>query len=264
MLPKITKITVFPVKSCDPRDVSESGILPCGALKHDRKFALVDSKRRFINAKRSPLIHQLMLMIDPERREYQVGRMGGDIELRGHLDERARDLSDWLSDFFSLDVSIIENDQTGFPDDTESPGPTIVSRATLETVAQWFAGMSVDEVRLRFRANIEIDGVEAFHEDRLFRVDRRPQPFRIGDVHFGGINPCQRCVVPTRDPRIGKLAPPSFAQRFEELRRSNLPPWAAKEHFDHFYRLSTNTQLIRLGSGIIRVGDPFEIVHGDE
>ena len=30
-------------------------------------------------------------------------------------------------------------------------------------------------------------------------------PFQIGDVHWLGVNPCQRCVVPTRDSTSGEL-----------------------------------------------------------
>ena len=137
---------------------------------------------------------------------FHVNLRENDVELSGQLDDDGQHLSDWLSNFFSLDVSIVENDETGFPDDLDAAGPTIVSTATLQTVAGWFPEMTLDEVRLRFRANIEVDGVEPFWEDRLFGLGPDPRPFRIGTVLFGGTNPCQRCVVPTRQPLTGAVA----------------------------------------------------------
>ncbi len=255
----VASITVFPMKSCDGLELETASVMLSGALLYDRQFALVDVNKRFINAKRTPLIHQLRLHVDPVSREFEVGRRAEEIELRGRIDADGSKLSDWLSGFFSLEVSIIENDETGFPDDLSAVGPTIISTATLKTVADWFDGLTVGEVRQRFRANIEVDGVEPFWEDRLFRNDRQPLPFRVGDVQFGGVNPCQRCAVPTRNSRTGDVTPSGFSQQFARRREESLPDWAAREHFNHYYRLSTNTRLLERGHGIIRVGDAVEL-----
>ena len=259
MAARVANITIFPMKSCDGLALETASVLPSGALSHDRQFALVDTSGRFINAKRIPLIHQVRLQVDPFSRVYEVGRRGQEVAVRGRLDADGKHLSDWLSDFFSLEVSIVENDETGFPDDLGAVGPTIISTSTLETVADWFNGLTVDEVRQRFRVNIEVDGVEPFWEDWLFRSDRQPQPFRVGDVQFGGTNPCQRCVVPTRHSQTGEVTPAGFSLQFSSRREATLPAWAPREHFNHFYRLSTNTRLLNRGNGIIRVGDPVEL-----
>ena len=259
MAAQVANITIFPMKSCDGIAFHEASVAISGALRHDRQFALVDSDGRFINAKRTPLIHQLRLQVDPVLREFDVGRRSENVAFRGRFDDDSKQLSDWLSDFFSLKVSIIENDETGFPDDSDAVGPTIISTATLETVAGWFDGLTVDEVRQRFRANIEVDGVEPFWEDRLVRSDRQPQPFRVGDVQFGGINPCQRCVVPSRNSQTGEVTPAGFSQQFSRRREETLPEWASREHFNHFYRLSTNTRLLERGDGILRIGDKIEL-----
>ena len=255
----VASITIFPMKSCDGLALESASVMASGALFHDRQFALVDSNGRFINAKRTPLIHQLRLHVNPVSREFDVGRRDKGVVLHGRIDVDGPQLTGWLSDFFSLEVSIIENDKTGFPDDLGAVGPTVVSTATLNKVAGWFDGLTVDEVRQRFRANIEVDGVEPFWEDRLFRSDRQPQPFRVSDVHFGGINPCQRCVVPTRNSQKGDVTPAGFSQQFSIRREETLPDWAPREHFNHYYRLSTNTRLLERGNGIIRVGDRVEL-----
>jgi uncharacterized protein YcbX len=259
MPPTVARITIFPMKSCDGLLLDVANVLPSSALRHDRQFALVDAEGRFINAKRTPRIHQLRLRIDPVNREFFLPPGADGSEIRGRLDEDGKFLSDTLSEFFSMDVSIVENDETGIPDDLNAAGPTIISTASLQAVADWF-DLDLDEVRHRFRANIEIEGVEPFWEDRLFRADTTPQPFRIDRVIFGGVNPCQRCVVPTRDSHTGAVVPSAFAQQFSKRRAETLPNWAASERFDHFYRLSTNTRLLEPGDGQIRIGDPVEIL----
>jgi uncharacterized protein len=259
MAAQVASITIFPMKSCDGLALQSASVAASGALHYDRQFALADATGRFINAKRTSLIHRLRLAVDPVSRTYEVGRRGEEVELHGRFDDASKQLSGWLSEFFSLEVSIVENDETGFPDDSGAVGPTIISTATLETIAGWFDGLTIDEVRKRFRANIEVAGVEPFWEDRLFRTDRQPQPFRVGDVLFGGINPCQRCVVPTRDSQTGEVTPAGFSQQFSRRREETLPAWAPREYFDHFYRLSTNTRLLNRGGGMIRVGDLVEL-----
>lgn len=256
MTPTVSRITIYPVKSCDGFSCAEAAVLSSGGLKFDRRFALVDPAGKFINAKRTPLIQRLRFVVDPDRREFSVSRRDDDSLLQGHLDRDGEVLSDWLSTYFSLEVSIVENDETGFPDDLDANGPTIVSLATLEAVCEWFPGLTIDDVRSRFRANVEVDGVEPFWEDRLFRADKTPVPFKIGDVTYGGVNPCQRCVVPTRDPISGEVTPSRFAQLFQSHRQRTLPSWAARERFDHFYRLTTNTVCLDRGNCAVRVGDP--------
>ncbi|WP_397570176.1 MOSC domain-containing protein [Schlesneria sp. T3-172] len=256
----VARVTIFPVKSCDGRSYDSATVLASGALQHDRQFALVDSSDRFMTAKRTPLMHRLRLQVDPLKRTFDVSQRDGSFPLSGELDQQGEQLSDWLTEYFSQDISIVENDTTGFPDDTDSNGPTIVSTATLNVVSEWFGGLPLDEVRNRFRASIEIDGVEPFWEDRLVLREGEVQPFLMGDVLFGGTNPCQRCVVPTRDSQSGTVTPPAFAVTFGKQREATLPAWATRERYDHFYRLATNTRLLNLGSGRIRVGDPVRLV----
>jgi hypothetical protein len=112
-------------------------------------------------------------------------------------------------------------------------------------------------VRRRFRTNLEIDDADAFAEDSLFGGPDELRPFSIGAVQFQGHNPCQRCVVPTRDPDTA--APlPNFQKTFMELRKQHLPVWADARRFNHYYRFAVNTSVGKSEAGkIIRVGDPL-------
>ncbi|RMG34757.1 MAG: MOSC domain-containing protein [Planctomycetota bacterium] len=166
-------------------------------------------------------------------------------------------LKQWLSEALHRPVELVENPAAGFPDDENFNGPTVISTETLQAITEWFPDLSLDEVRRRFRANLEVAGAEVpFWEDRLYGPVGAVIPFRIGGVRFGGCNPCRRCVVPTRDSRSGR-ADADFIERFRQMRAATLPPWAERSRFDHHYRLAVNTIVLDAGStGVIAVGDP--------
>jgi uncharacterized protein YcbX len=172
------------------------------------------------------------------------------------LDRQRIEIEAWLSAYFGFPVELTKNNEAGFPDDTESPGLTIISVATLKEIARWFS-LPLEEVRTRFRTNIEIDGAPPFWEDRLFGKADRSIVFEIGETRFEGINPCQRCVVPSRDPVFG-TTDKMFVQRFMEQRRESLPAWSERSRFNHFYRVAVNTRLLG-DAGIVRAGDPVRL-----
>jgi hypothetical protein len=164
--------------------------------------------------------------------------------------------AEWFSRYFEWRVTV-RYAAEGIPDDTIRNGPLVVSTATLRTVSDWFPGMDLEESRRRFRASLEIDGVCAFWEDRLFRVqESEAVRFTIGDLHLEGVNPCPRCAVPARDSRSG-VDTSGFQKRFSDLRRANYPSWACEpDRIKHFYHLGINTRVAPTEySKAIRVGD---------
>ena len=175
-----------------------------------------------------------------------------------HLDADRDALNYWLSNAFDQPVTIQEAPETGFPDDTEAPGPTVIATATLQTVASWFEGLDLDDCRGRFRANLEIGGVEPFWDDRLYAGEGDAVRFRVGGVVFEGVNPCQRCIVPWRAALSGELTP-EFMPRFRTRREQTLPSWANASRFNHYYRLAVNTRRPDREAATIQVGDAVEI-----
>ena len=169
-------------------------------------------------------------------------------------------LEAWLSEFFGFAVNLKENLTTGFPDDTVSPGPTIVSTATLKEVASWYSDLTENDIRHRMRTTIEIDGVPAFWEDKLFSESGRVIDFKIGNLRFLGVNPCQRCIVPTRNAVTAEVLS-DFQKIFISKRRESLPEWVNKSRFNHYYKLTVNTQLANqeTGNKIIKIGDEIRI-----
>jgi uncharacterized protein YcbX len=252
---RVARLTVYPVKSLDGVDVPSSRVLASGALEQDRRWAMIDGLGNFVNAKRTPRLHELAATFDLARDEITIGLRGQGPGASFSLARQSQELSDWLSDFFEFDVRLVENTEVGHPDDPQAPGPTILSTETLFEIASWF-DLPLAQVRRRFRANIELSATAPFWEDRLFGAVGQPVQFRVGEMIWEGSNPCARCVVPTRDPDTG-VARSLFSAEFVNLREATLPPWAERSRFDHFYRLAVNTRPVS-GSGRIAVGDAVE------
>lgn len=252
---ELVRIRLYPFKALDPVDVPAVDVLPSGALKHDRTFALVDADGKIVNGKRFPAVHGLRATFNDDLSVITLhAPQRGDLgNIRSRLDaDSFATLESWLDEYFEFPVRVQRDVARGFPDDGDAPGPTLISTATLEAVAAWFPGLSAENIRLRFRANLEIGGVPAFWEDRLFGAEKGADvPFRIGTTRFWGTNPCQRCIVPTRDAASGEQWP-AFQKVFMERRKDALPAWAAAGRFNHYYRLALNT---RAEAGVVRVGN---------
>jgi uncharacterized protein YcbX len=261
--PRLARIRLYPIKSLDPIEVHQVSVAGGGGLVGDREFAFVDSGRNFATAKR---MGERILRI---RADYKAGltsvRLSTESESAEFsiLHEREA-LEAWMSAQFDQQVRLEQNARTGFPDDEIAGGPTVISTATIETVAAWFE-LEPEEIRRRFRANLEIDGLAAFEEDTLFGPEGQPRKFRIGDVEFEGINPCARCSVPGRDSLTGEVVDQHFAKKFLKLRQQHLPDGIERSAFDHYYRLSVNTKIAAdQDAKRLAVGDSFVAITATE
>lgn len=258
-MPRLSHIFVFPIKSLDGVSVTHTTILQGGSLTHDREFVIVDRDHKWVNGKRTAKIHQIRSQFNLNARIVTLS-IRGNHPVSFHLDYARPAISAWFSDFFGFPVTLQQDTITGFPDDPISPGPTIISTATIEQVASWFPDLSVEDIRSRFRTNLELTDVPAFWEDRLYSETEDPIEFRLGEVQLQGINPCQRCVVPTRS-AISGVKTPQFQKTFGLKRKEEFPTWAAASRFNHFYRLAVNTRIAASETGKrLQVGDPIETV----
>jgi uncharacterized protein len=258
LTPVLAAISIYPLKSLDGIALNQTQLLESGALQHDREFALFDAQDRFVNGKHNPQVHLLRSRLDPALQILTL-QTASISPASFDLSAEPVALETWLSQFFSSSIKIKQNSQVGFPDDTNAPGPTLISTATLETVAAWYQNVSVDQMRRRLRMNLEISGVPPFWEDQLFAGSDQVVQFQIGEVSFEGINPCQRCIVPTRDAQTGSSST-DFQKRFVQQRRATLPEWANRDRFNHFYRLGVNTRVPKsFASKTLQLGDQIKI-----
>jgi hypothetical protein len=257
---QVAGLSIFPIKSLDGLSRSAVTILPSGTFQHDREFALFDGDHHFVNGKRQFKVHLIRSRIDLDRQWLELKIQDSDQSLSGHLEQDREAIQQWLSDFFGFPVTLQQNPDTGFPDDLNAKGPTLISTATLETLASWYPSLAVEDLRHRLRTNIEIEGVPPFWEDQLFSHSGTCVRFQIGDVVLEGINPCQRCVVPSRDV-LKATSTPNFQKIFTQQRQQTLPHWTVADRFNHFYRVAVNTNIPSTEAGKqIHVGDPLQII----
>ena len=256
---RLTRIRVFPFKSLDAVDVVRSTILPSGALWRDREIALFDEAGGYVNAKRNAKVHALRVRFDDGLTTAYFTSTSLGERFTFAFDEATTELELWLERHFEQRIFARRDREAGFPDDVKAPGPTIVSTATLETVATWIAGLDVGSIRDRLRSNLELSGAPAFWEDRLYAEAGNVVAFRVGEVAFEGTNPCARCIVPSRDAHSGEPTP-GFAKRVAEQRAATLPAWANRSRFDHYYRLAGNTRCAPGQAGkMLAVGDAVRL-----
>jgi len=275
---------LHPIKSLDPVAVTAARIGPGGGLEHDRAWALYSIDGRWVNGKRTAAMHLIRAAYAPDLSSVTLAVPGDRRNIPActfPFPGGAEDAAEWFSVYFEQQI-LVRHAPEGFPDDTIASGPTIISTASLQAVCDWFPGVTLDNVRQRFRTTLEIDSAQlsqhavgapvaatavsanghlpAFWEDRLYGEDERSVVrFRIGEVHFEGSNPCARCAVPARDPETAADLT-GFQKRFSDLRRETLPPWAPAVRFDHFYRLAINTRVAPTETGKpLRVGDPLTL-----
>ena len=247
----IAGLRVYPVKGLDGEAVDRATLRPGGTLAGDRAFALVEDGDT-VNAKDFAALHEFRTDYDPESERLAVTGPDGDqreFDLRTELDAAG----DWFAERLDSDLALARADgENGFVD-RPNMGPSVVSTATLEAVASWFDDLDTEGVRRRLRANVEVGGVPAFWEDRF--VGENAPPFEAGGVLFEGVTPCNRCVVPSRDPDTGEPIE-DFQKTFLEGRERTFPEWADWDAFDHYYAVMILARATDLGSDeVLAVGD---------
>jgi uncharacterized protein len=254
----LSRIYLFPIKSLDGLSVAAARINSAGILEHDRMYAMVDAIGSYVNGKRTDRVHLIRTTFAEDYREACFWIQGETHQRTFVLDEPGG-INRWLTDFFGFAVQLVCEPTNGFPDDRTASGPTIVSEGSLQEVARWFPGLTFEGARRRFRTNLELNAAEPFWEDRLFGAPDELKSFRIGNVAFRGHNPCQRCVVPSRDPESGIQSVRGFQKAFMAARKECLPPWANRDRFNHYYRFAVNTSVPSSEAGkILRLGDAVE------
>ncbi|MFC6768417.1 MOSC domain-containing protein [Natrinema soli] len=253
---RLEGLRVYPVKGLDGIDLEAAEILEGGTVAHDREFALFDADGDVLNGKRADRVHDLDTDFDPETRELAIETLDGERQ-RFDLESDRETASAWLSEFFDVELSLERDRSLGFVD-RRGMGPSVISTATLRTVADWFDEITVEGARRRLRANIEVGGVDPFWEDRFVGADA--PAFEVGEVRFEGVTPCGRCVVPQRDPDTGDPTP-GFREQFVQRREETFPDWADADAFDHYYSLMLIARVPEHDRGeTLRVDDPVAIV----
>ncbi|PCH86033.1 MAG: MOSC domain-containing protein [Piscirickettsiaceae bacterium] len=253
-MPTLSKIIVYPIKALAGVELTSVVISKGGTLTNDRRWAMVDRKGRMQNGKNNKKVFTMRPTFNLEEGSVTFAGESTAFELSCNGLLQA-----YLSEQLGKPVFLKENAIEGFPDDPKAYGPTVVSVASLDAVASWYPNLTLDDMRARFRVNLEIDGVPAFWEDQVFRKDKPNRAINIGEVRIQPTNPCARCSVPIKSPTSGEPYV-SFYETFIKCREDSKPTWLDAECFDHWYRLSLNTRIeLSEHGGALQLGDEVNI-----
>ena len=254
----VSSIRIYPVKSLDPVEVSETEI-GLHSLKHDRAFAIMGEDGRYINGKRTGKVNQLKASYDLEKGLISLSPRGQGQTETFELNVHNKELNKYLADFFEMKLHLVYSDKGELLDEPYKSCTTIISQATYESLLADLPQHTIEDLRLRFRTNIEIKGVESFWEEQLFKSPSIGIRYSIGDVEMIGISPRARCNVPPRDPFTGETDK-SFIKTMMQSREQSLPKDSSLALFGNTYHLSVDTYIppTELGKKI-RVGEDVKI-----
>jgi uncharacterized protein YcbX len=259
MNPTLSKIRIYPIKSLDPIELTSVKI-GNRSLLGDRKFAMLNQFGSFINGKATGLVNQLQTSFDEQIEYVTFNKRGSDKKTIFNLNTETDKIESFLSLFFKNKVSLIKNEDGRLMDIPDESAATVIAYETVQYLAEQL-GDSMDTLRLRFRANLEISNVPIYWEERLANEDSEiGVPFLIGDVKMIGKNLRARCNVPPRNPLTGETDK-TFIKKLIDSRQKNIPSWSHVQKLGSLYHLSVDTFIPDSETGKqIHIGDLVQLI----
>ncbi|MFE2048315.1 MOSC domain-containing protein [Streptomyces sp. NPDC059459] len=270
---RLQSIHVHPVKSSRSLPLREAVVEPWG-LAGDRRWMLIDDGGKVVTQRQQPRLALAAAELLPgggvrlsapgrEPLAVPVPRATNTVVTQVFRDKveavPAEDESAhaWYSAFLGIDVRLVHLDHpaTRRPVDPQYglPGETVTfadgfpllltTTASLDALNSLIAeGEHADEGPLpmeRFRPNVVVSGTEAWAEDDWSLVS-------VGEVAFRVAKPCGRCVVTTTDQGTAG--------------RGREPLHSLGRHRRVDGKLVFGQNLVPVGRGTVRVGDPVRVV----
>ncbi|HLY48510.1 MAG TPA: MOSC N-terminal beta barrel domain-containing protein [Solirubrobacteraceae bacterium] len=209
----VTALSITPVKSTQLRRVQEIRLDEAG-VRENRRFFLIDDQGAMVNATHVGALNTVVSTYsDADRRltlRFPDGRtLEDDVRLGEHVLTRfygqpmpARAvLGRWsqaISDHVGKPLRLVEAGATGAVDRGAEGAITLISRASLERLAERAEQPSVDA--RRFRMLVEIDGVAAHEEDGWVG-----HVLKVGETVLRARGHVGRCVITSRHPETGDI-----------------------------------------------------------
>ncbi len=209
----VSGLSMTPVKATRLRAV-DSIRLEQNGVWENRRFFLIDDRNQMVNATRLGMLNALVSdYSDPERRlslsfpdgrvlEAEV-RLGEEVITQFYSEPMPARLvlGDWseaISDYVGQPLRLVEAGEQGAVDRGSAGTVTLISRASIQRLADQAERSSVDA--RRFRMLIEVDGVGAHEEDSW--VGRT---LSVGDALVRPGGHVGRCVITNRHPDTGDI-----------------------------------------------------------
>lgn len=226
---QLSEIWVYPVKSLGGIQLQESKVTDRG-LELDRRWLLVDDSGRFLSQRE----HSELALFSPEivgdflRITHRVHLESIDIELRPVFSdvnpkievtvwedtieafEVSQAITDWFTKLLGFSTRLVympeESERKLDPDYAITGGEInsfsdaypflIIGQASLNDLNE---RLETKVPMNRFRPNFVFTNGEAFEEDNW-------RDFKIGNLSFVGVKPCDRCVMTTVDQEKGVIS----------------------------------------------------------
>lgn len=260
----LRSIHIYPIKATRGLDLDEAAVEARG-LAHDRRWMLVDEAGVFLTQREHARLALISAQVGPGHLLVQAPSMKPlTVPIPNHdarrlpvqiwkntviAAEAAPTAHAWFSRYLDSPCRLVYMDEAAVRpvDPAYDTGGAEVSFAdgyplllTSEaSLADLNARLDTPVPMTRFRPNLVVSGFEAFAEDGWSRL-------RVGAVSFHVVKPCERCVVPTIDQQTA-------VQGKEPLRTLNrFRKQGGKVLFGE--------NLIAEGPGVVRVGDPVEVM----
>lgn len=263
----LQQINLFPVKSVGGIALSQAWVEKQG-LAFDRRFMLARATGEMVTARKYPQMvtircalladgivfsfpdkAPLTLKYDAFKMQETPAQVWSDHFTAYTTTDEA---DDWFSDILGIRVELLFSGQQsnrvreklghnvsfadGYP-------LLVISEGSLQELNRRSPEThSMDQ----FRTNLVVSGGEPFIEDSWKRI-------RIGEVEFEAVKPCERCILTTVDVKKGQ-----FRSNKEPL--NTLLKFRANERGGVFF----GQNLVARNEGMIRVGDPIEVIEYKE
>jgi hypothetical protein len=233
----LSELTLYPIKSCAGISVKEATLTSAGLsvdAVYDREWMLVDAQGQFLTQREHPRMALIAPRIKTDTLEVRAPgmlRLEIPLGLPAPEDERTLEVSIWDDKVLAYDCDDVTaawfSHAVGVPcrlvrfhagaarvTSTKWTGgieaPTLFSdgypvlligSASLADLNGKLAVAGRPAVPMnRFRANLVVDGIDAFEEDYT-------DHFALGAARLKPVKPCGRCPIPAVDQATGVVGP---------------------------------------------------------
>lgn len=230
----ISEINIYPIKSLKGISV-DSALVEERGLQYDRRWMLTTPDGMFFTQREFPKMALISVSVDSGGLRVEsenIGEMTIPFEPDRGTHGRVTvwnsicdaeiyegEVSDWLSDVIGTKCQLVYmpdgsrrnvNPRFNKDDDVVSFADgyplMLLGEASLDDLNSRIAQSGKQAGRMpafrlpmnRFRPNLVVSGSEAYAEDDWQRI-------RIGDAHFRGTKPCERCVITTIEQSKGEF-----------------------------------------------------------
>ncbi|MDK2776402.1 MAG: MOSC N-terminal beta barrel domain-containing protein [Pseudomonadota bacterium] len=213
----VTRLFIYPIKSCAPVEVSELTFDEYGPVG-DRRFMLIDGEGNFLSQRKTPAMAHIRahfqgadLLVSADGEQDLLVAAGSPLapvvasvwDDEVHSGDCGDVAAAWFSRVLNTPCRLVRiladsrrQVSREYADDGEWVGfadgfPLLIcSQASLDALAR-HAGRPLEAER--FRPNVMVDGTEPFAELGW-------RELQAGDGRLLTCKPCERCVIPTRNP----------------------------------------------------------------